>query len=1412
MHSLRFKITAITIAAILTTVLCVFIASRSALQSGNDQNSVEMMNLIGQNTKKSVEQYTESVEQTIKTLSHIAADLLDPVVLAENGAIGQDPDRTGRTTEQQETLDAYLKQHCARVEENFTGFAAHTHGVIGYYYCINPDISEKEHGFFYSKAGKTGFVAQEPLNAADLDPEDALHNIWYFTTVKRGRPSWIDPYKSLYSDLWLVSYTIPIYKSGTLIGVVGMDMPIETMVKQVSSIRVYQTGFASLVDADGHILYHPELEPGTQVDFSDYSISEEMLKRGDSGDTLLRYTRNGEERLLSFCTLVNDMKLFVVAPVGEINAVWSRVARNDTIVTLFIILVFVILSLLIMSYITRPLRQLTDASRRLADADYNVELDYKGKNEIGSLTEAFNRMRDQIRHYIDDLNHQIYTDKLTGLPNMRHFFRLAKAEKERLLGENKDPAMLYFDIIGMKNVNRQYGFETGDRLICRFAELLSRQFGEDKVCRFSGDHFAAVASEDHAEEQIRALFLECEKAGTERGLAVRAGIYPYRLEDTDVSTACDRAKHACDMNRGALTSCFSVYDEEMLKTVEIYRHIVHNIDKALSENWIQVYYQPIVRTANNKVCDEEALSRWIDPVKGFLSPTVFIPALEESRQIHKLDLYVLEQILAKLKRQEEEGLYLVPQSVNLSRVDFDSCDIVEEIRSRVDAAGMARSLITIEITESVIGSDFDFMKQQVLRFQELGFQVWMDDFGSGYSSLDVLKNIRFDLLKFDMRFMDGFDEGDEGKVILSELAKMALGLGVESICEGVEKEEQVEFLREIGVTKIQGYYYGKPIPFEEILSKYGENIRGMLENPEETEYYTSIGRINLYDMGILKTEDDNSMQRYFDTLPMCIMEVNGERLKYNRCNKSYRDFLERTLGIGFTTQILDYRDKRDEPGWTFMTAVMRCSRDGNAVVVDERVNDDTTIHTFVRRVAQNPVTGTIAVAAAVLAVIKDGENAGTNYSNIAKALSADYVDLYYVNLDTETFTEYSPDATREDLTLERHGNDFFAASRRDALRHLYKDDQEFFVSSFTKENVRNMLDTQGTFTLNYRLMMNGSPVYVNLKAVRMQGDPTHIIIGVNNIDAQMRQKEALARIQEEQTTYSRINALISGFLCIYTVDPVTSRFTEYAANNDYEGLGVPKEGDDFFASTVKQSVKHIYPDDLAMFQELFTKEKVLEEVEKHGIYSLSYRILLGEEPIYVSIKGAMVEEQDGPHLIIGLSNIDSQVRQEQDYERKLLEVRTEAHRDRLTGVKDKEAYESMSATLARQIKGGQMVQYAIVLCSVNDLKNVNETQGREAGDQLIRDACHIVCNVFKHSPVFRVTGDEFAVLAEGHDYEWIDRLVEKLGEMSDENHIAISCGMARYDGMESVASVFARAERLCKEKCCNSTIPRKGGN
>ncbi len=995
-----------------------------------------------------------------------------------------------------------------------------------------------------------------------------------------------------------------------------------------------------------------------------------------------------------------------------------------------------------------------------------------------------------------------YYDYLTGLPSMTYFFDLAETDKQAIRAKGGNPVLLYMDFSGMKFYNTRYGFAEGDKLLRAFARILIKLFGAEHCCRIGADHFAVQTEETGLQKKIQELQAECLTMNDGKTLPLHIGIYPRETVSVHTSIACDRAKLACSALRGTYGMAVNYYSQNLHDDVEKRQYIIENIDRALSEKWIRVYYQPIIRVANDKVCDEEALSRWIDPVRGFLSPADFIPALEESKLIYKLDLFVVEEVIKKIKKMAEAGMYVLPQSVNLSRSDFDSCDIVEEIRRRVDDAGIDRSLLTIEITESIIGSDFEFMKEQIERFQRLGFRVWMDDFGSGYSSLDVLQSIHFDLIKLDMRFMQQFGSKDECRIILTELVKMAIGLGVETVCEGVEKSEQIEFLREIGCTKAQGYIYSKPLPLEEILGMVnsGKDIR--FENPEETDYYATLGRINLYDMAVIASEDDDSFRRFFDTLPMAIMEVNDNKAKFSRCNKSYRDFSKRLFGVDVIDYEFDAAGVSGKRNSAFMGSVLRCARDGNRAMIDEPIDEKTTVHTFIRRIAVNPVTGTAAVAIAVLAIMEEKGDSGASFADITRALSSDYINLYYVDIESEQFIEYTPDASREDLVLERRGADFFNASAKDAHLFIYKEDRNYFLDAFTKENVMRILDEQGHFTLTYRLQVEGNPTYVNMKAVRMRTDKKHIIIGVSNVDAQMRQKEAIARLQAEQTTYSRVNALTKGFICIYTVDPVTSHYVEYSASRDYAGLNLEKEGEDFWSVSQKNSVSHIYPEDVEKFQTLLTREKVMEEIKQRGSFTMQYRMFLDNEPKYVTLQAALVEEKDGPQLIIGVNNVDDLVRREQDYERKLNAARSRANLDTLTGVKNRIAYDNMSQMLNRQIELGQSVQYAIVLCRVTGLEQVNEAKGREAGNQLIRDVCSVVCNTFKHSPVFRVAGDQFAAIVQGQDYESVDELAGRMKEEHSENNasggIVIACGMAKYDGSGSVTSVFEHADALCR--------------
>ena len=869
---------------------------------------------------------------------------------------------------------------------------------------------------------------------------------------------------------------------------------------------------------------------------------------------------------------------------------------------------------------------LTDTGVQIAQVWYTDEGEYQDEGVAG---ETINQCLSNALHEQSILKASRYDD-LTGLPSMTYFFELAEAAKAAIQKQSGQPVMMYLDFNGMKFFNSRHGFAEGDRMLQSFSKLLAQAFGSENCCRIGADHFAAVAEKTGLEDKLLRLFEDCK--GTHPGNVppVHVGIYVARGENAHISVACDRAKLACGALKGTYTSGFHYYSNDLSDEIERRQYIIENLDAAIEGRWIQVYYQPIIRSVNEKVCDEEALARWNDPNKGFLSPAEFIPYLEDAGLLYKLDLYILEEVLKHLRRAEEAGLSVVPHSVNLSRSDFDACDMVEEIRRRVDGAGVRRDRITIEITESVIGSDFDFMKQQVERFRKLGFPVWMDDFGSGYSSLDVLQSIPFDLIKFDMSFMRKLDEGDNGKIILTELMKMATSLGVDTVCEGVETKEQARFLQDAGCSKMQGYYFHKPIPFEKILDRVSNPQYGY-ENAEESSYYESIGRVNLYDLTVISNNDENILHHTFNTLPMGIIEIRNDETRFVRSNQSYRDFIKRFFGMDLSYQGGVF-NKFNTP---FMHNIRKtCCEQCARLFYDEKMPDGSVVHSFARRVSVNPVNGNVAVAIAVLSISDPKEDA--TYAEIAHALAADYYNIYVIDLDTEKFVEYSSTAGMDELARIREGEGFFASARRDTMTRIYEEDRAPFLALFNKENVVKELDTQGVFTTTYRLIDTGTPMYVNMKITRMQPGSSRIIMGISVIDSQMKEKKRLEDIQRERDTLARVMALSDGYICLYTVNLKTDSYVEYNATAEYETLGFAKEGKDFFMQGMIDGVKSIYEEDLPLYLQKFTRENVLREIRENGDFRLSYRLMLGGEPKKVSLKIAPFGDEGEEKLVVGL--------------------------------------------------------------------------------------------------------------------------------------------------------------------------------
>ena len=369
-------------------------------------------------------------------------------------------------------------------------------------------------------------------------------------------------------------------------------------------------------------------------------------------------------------------------------------------------------------------------------------------------------------------------------------------------------------------------------------------------------------------------------------------------------------------------------------------------------------------------------------------------------------------------------------------------------------------------------------------------------------------------------------------------------------------------------------------------------------------------------------------------LPMAIIEVKNTSIRFVRTNQSYHNFFSKSFGFGLMGKPIPISEILHSAGTAFIKSVLQVAKDGKRTFTDEILPDGSQANYFIRRLAENPITKCTALAVAVLSV-KDSAK-GTTYANIAKALAADYFHLFYVNLKTEEFIEYSTGLGEDLMTSEKHGENFFEQTRNMAAKVLLQDDKKIFLETFYKENILSELDEHGRFAMTYQIMRKSRSVYVNMKVMRMKHDSDYIIIALSNVDSQIKQQKMLKKAKQDEIIYSRLMALSGDFICMYIVDPKTESYTEYNASKDYESLGISKQGNDFFATSHKNAKITLFKDDVPLFIEKFTLKNIIAEIEQKNSFSLHYRLMLNGELKNTSLRAALVKENGEDKLIIGI--------------------------------------------------------------------------------------------------------------------------------------------------------------------------------
>lgn len=420
-------------------------------------------------------------------------------------------------------------------------------------------------------------------------------------------------------------------------------------------------------------------------------------------------------------------------------------------------------------------------------------------------------------------------DSLTGLLRYGPFLEEAKQLLER--EPDKRYYMAALDIEHFKLFNEWYGEEEGNRFLIKIGEYLKEAERECKTAAgyMGGDDFAIILPEDSyvlekLEEEINA---DVRRYGRSAGFFPVFGIYPIEDREISVGMMYDRALIALNTVKGNYACRMGWYDAGMKRKMESDQVLLSEIQRALENREFVFYAQPQCNMLSGKIIGLESLVRWKHPQKGLIPPGEFIPLLEKSGFITCLDRYIWDMVCSYLHSWIAEGKRLVPVSVNVSRMDIYALDVAAEFKGLVKRYGIPPRLLEIEITESAYAEDYQRIRRVVEELREAGFPVFMDDFGSGYSSLNMLKDVNVDVIKIDTKFLD-MDERSRsrGMGILETVVRMAKIMQMKVIAEGVEEISQVEFLRNIGCIYGQGYYYYRPMPpeeFERLLTN-GSNM------------------------------------------------------------------------------------------------------------------------------------------------------------------------------------------------------------------------------------------------------------------------------------------------------------------------------------------------------------------------------------------------------------------------------------------------------------------------------------------------------------------------------------------------------------------------------------------------------------
>ena len=464
MKSIQTKFVAVALSAVTVVMILAAVLGAVMIRNVGTRSAEKILQLLCETGEKNLDFYFESVEQSVEMVSAYVESDLD----------GLDDER--------------LQAHLDRVSQIFEKLTYRTNGVLTYYYRIDPSISDSAVGFWFVRDEKEEFLEHQVTDITQYDTEDTTRLVWFTVPKATGQGVWLPPYITDNLGARVISYNVPVYFGGRFVGVIGIEIDYSTMAEQVDNITLYQNGYAFINDAEGTIIYHPRMDVTAME--TQPKVPYGLL----SSAAYFNYTFEGVEKQAIWLPLRNGMRLNVCVPVNEINADWRNWVFQLIAVFVVLLIPFIVFILHFAGHITKPLRELTEVAKRVNTGDYECALDYKGEDEVGILTSAFNQLITHLKKYIGDLKNLAYGDALTSVRN-KGAFDIYIGNLQQQLEENPEKAefaVCVFDCNNLKEINDEYGHESGDKYLKASCSLICQVFAHSPVFRTGGDEFATI--------------------------------------------------------------------------------------------------------------------------------------------------------------------------------------------------------------------------------------------------------------------------------------------------------------------------------------------------------------------------------------------------------------------------------------------------------------------------------------------------------------------------------------------------------------------------------------------------------------------------------------------------------------------------------------------------------------------------------------------------------------------------------------------------------------------------------------------------------------------------------------------------------------------------------------------------------